>query len=188
MEDHALPESIGTSAPVPAPLTPKQEELCARLDELHARHGLKAKPSDMFRGAVFVARTEYRSNPDWIAQAANSLRDILYPFGKEAPNKEEALRQYGSVRVDPKFTEEVGRLLGSLTELAHHGNGRGSSVNYTAFTPVEFERSLVDFERIMFDVLARQVDVHKEIDDLLAMDPSTLVDPLPKPTAQIESI
>ena len=58
-------------------LTPEQEELCRRMDELHALNQLQTKPSDMYRGALSVIRDE--NNPDRIAQAALSLREILYP-------------------------------------------------------------------------------------------------------------
>lgn len=80
MEDKSLPQPVGGGQLPPSSLTPKQEDLCKRMDKLHARYGLKVKPSDMFKGAIFAARIECRSNPDWVAQAANSLREILYPF------------------------------------------------------------------------------------------------------------
>lgn len=175
--DASLPQAIGESVVEPVVLSPEQEDLCKRLDDLHMRNGLKAKPSDMFRGAIFVARTQLRNNPDWVAQAANSLRDILYPFGNSnVPNKEEALRQYGSVRADkPGFAQEVGRVLGSLTELAHHGNSRGNSVDFSTYTPTDFENLIADFERVMSDVLLRQIDIHQYVDSLLTLDPQELI-------------
>lgn len=168
MPDEILPDSIGITELAPLVLTSKQEELCARLDEFYSKHNLLVKPSDMFRGAMFAMRPELRSNPDWMAQAAHSLRDILYPFGEAGvPNKEEALRQYGSVRLEAKLTQELGKVFGSLTEITHHGNGRGNSVNYSEFSASDFDALVGRFENIMFDVLARQIDVHSEIDGFL---------------------
>jgi hypothetical protein len=174
--DNQLPQSVGESLVSPVVLSPEQEDLCQRLDDFHARNGLKTKPSNMFRGAVFVSQTFLRNNQDWIAQAANSLRDILYPFnGNNTPNKEEALRQYGSAKAEqPGFANEVGRVLGSLTELAHHGNGRGSSVDFSTFSPTDFENLISEFERVMGDVLLRQIDVHHEVDSILALSPEDI--------------
>ncbi|HMR55472.1 MAG TPA: hypothetical protein PKD34_02675 [Candidatus Doudnabacteria bacterium] len=175
MDDQNLPDSIGSEVVKPPALTPKEEELCQKLDELHSNYNLKVKPSDMFRGAIFTMRSELRSNPDWMAQSANSLREILYPFSHDGiPNKEEALRQFGSVRVDTELGDELGRVFGTLTELAHHGNGKSSSVDYLTYTSVQFEELVARFENIMFDVMSRQIDVHNEIDQLLKSAPSVL--------------
>jgi hypothetical protein len=176
MSDETIPQPIGESAQQALLLTARQEELCRRMDDLHARHGLRARPSDMFRGAVFTARIEARGNPDWIAQAANSLREILYPFwsgqgGKLPGGKAEALRRSGSVRADDDANDEIGRIYGSLNELAHHGNGAGRSINFDTFTAEDFERLFDDFERIMLDRLMRQLDVHRELDAILAAGP-----------------
>lgn len=176
MPDETIPKPIGQEVQSALVLTARQEELCRRLDDLHAQHGLKARPSDMFRGAVFVARIEARGNPDWIAQAANSLREILYPFwsgqgGKLPGGKAEALRKSGSVRADEDANDEIGRIYGSLNELAHHGNGAGRSINFDSFAPEDFERLLDDFERIMLDRLMHQLDVHREIDAILTGGP-----------------
>lgn len=166
--DEQLPESFGENQIVPVQLTSEQEDLCDRLDLWHKRYGLNTKPSDMFRGALFVSRSALRQNPDWVAQSAHSLRDILYPFGSVAPNRTEALRQNGSVfGNDQSFIDEFGRIYGTLTELAHHGNGRGSSVDFSTFKATDFERIIADFERIMRDALLRQLDVHSEIDAML---------------------
>jgi hypothetical protein len=156
----------------PRPLKEEQENLCQRLDEWYERYDLKIKPSDMYKGALFAMRPECRNNPDWMAQSAHSLRDILYPFGdNNVPKKEEALKEYGSVRATEVFTQEVGRIFGTLTELSHHGNGRGNSINLETFLETDFEQIVSDFERIMTDALTRQIDVHAEIDDILNIDP-----------------
>ena len=71
---------VGDTPLPPARLTSEQEDLCSRLDELYQPYDLHVRPSEMFRGAVFASRAECRNNPDWIAQAAHSLREILYPI------------------------------------------------------------------------------------------------------------
>ena len=167
-------QPVGEVSLTPISLTASQEELCRRLDELHATNGLHVKPpSEMFRGAVFASRSELNDNPDWIAQAANSLRGIIYPFGHEGiPNANEALRQYGSVR---QFTQEAGQIYGHLTALAHHGVARGYDATYYAnFTRPDFQQLLADFERVMLEVLAQALDVHAAIDDIFISEAVTV--------------
>lgn len=172
--DQPVPEAISSGGALPPiSLSQRQVELCGRLDSFHTLYNLRVKPSDMFRGALFASREECRSNPDWIAQAANSLREILYPFySREVDgvptNKKEVLQKYGSVRADDTAITEMGRLYGKLNALTHHGNAEKSKVDFPAFTPTDFAGLLDNFERVMFDTLARQVDVHKDIDAILA--------------------
>jgi len=163
-------QPLGENLFKPAPLSPDQEDLCRRMDELHTSNGLKTKPSEMFRGAIFVARSQLRNNPDWIAQAANSLREIIYQFNgkKGAPNKEKALRQYGSVLANkPGFATELGKVFNEVTELAHHGNGKSGTIDFSNFKPSDFDQLIARFERVMTELLRRQVDIHQEIDALL---------------------
>ena len=180
MKDKNLPKSVGEVVPLaPSVLSPKQKRLCEKLDALHVQFGLKSKPSDMFRGAVFAARIEFRGNPDWIAQAANSLREILYPFysGKVkavTTNKEDILKKYGSVRANEELIQKMGRLWGLLNGLTHHGNIKTSNVDFSTFAPKDFEQLLGDFEGVILDALARQVDIHQEIDEILTGKPENL--------------
>ncbi|OGI65976.1 MAG: hypothetical protein A3B11_00875 [Candidatus Taylorbacteria bacterium RIFCSPLOWO2_01_FULL_44_26] len=172
MSDDFSKQSVGENILPPVSLTLEQENLCDRLDNWYSHYELKFKPSDMFRGALFALRPECRSNPDLIAQAAHSLRDILYPFGKkDISNKEKALKEYGSVKAG-ELSEEVGRIFGSLTELAHHGNGHGKSVDFSKLGMADFEHIVSEFERIMIEALTRQLDVHNEIDQLLTQIPT----------------
>jgi hypothetical protein len=131
----------------------------------------------MFRGALFATRVEARGNPDWMAQAANSLREILYPFwgqGLVPDRKMRAFQNTGSVRADEAANREVSRIYGSLNELAHHGNSAGTSVDFAIFGPADFERLMADFERIMLDRLMHQLDIHGEIDLILGDGPEKL--------------
>ena len=184
MEDNFLPPSIGVSSLPPPSLTSEQEELCRKLDELYAKYPLKMRPSDMFRGAIFAATAERQNNPDWVAQAANSLREILYPFWSPHVNsvpdrKTEVFKKYGSVFVDSKFIAEVGKLYGLLNDLAHHGN-TSAKVDCASFTISDFEGVLADFEKIMGEALSRQLDVHQEIDKILALGPTSTTPQTPQ--------
>ncbi len=165
MEDKLLP---------PPSLRPDQEGLCRRLDEWHRHYKLKSKPSDMFRGAIFAIRPECRSNPDYIAQAANSLREILYPFWSGSPRfknahdkKDVALKNHGSVLVDKALTQKIGRLYGQLNDLAHHHCKPSSDLDSSNFKEADFKQLLDDFEQVMKRSLTRQLDLHDKIDQIL---------------------
>lgn len=171
MEDDALPQPTGSSPLPPVILTPEQEELCRRLDELHSQRGLKTSPSGMFRGAIYAARAECRSNTDWISQAANSLREILYPLMRR---KDDALKMYGSAADTPDI-QELSRVYGKLTELAHHGS-ESRTIDFPNFKLSDFEKLMADFERCMRNALTRQVDIHGKMDLILSAAPTTIID------------
>jgi hypothetical protein len=184
MDEKDLSKSIGPASFLPPNLDHRQRELCTRLDAFHAQYSLKAKPSDMFQGAIFAMQPEMRSNPDWLAQAANSLREIFYPFwgfASSAPDKRHsALKGFGAVRINDQLMGDLDRLWKLLNDLAHHGSApqllgkdSGWPNDFTLFTVADFQRLLKYFEQIMFRALDRQVDIHKAIDSILAMPPPT---------------
>ena len=119
----------------------------------------------MFEGAIFAIRPECQGNSDRISQAAHSLREIIYPFWSRqvksvSDKKRNALKKYGSVSVDE---EAVRKVYKQLNNLAHH---RSTSTN--------FEQVIADFVRVMLDALKRQIDIHKESDQILSGDPTQL--------------
>jgi len=181
MNDDSLPQSIGENILPPVRLTDEQEDLCKRLDEWHKRGGLKNKPSNMFRGAVFSIRKECESNPDFISQAANSLREILYPFQsfhvkKVSGKKVEALKNFGSVTVDENFyNSKVEPLWRQLNDIAHHGVDPqwDKNFDFSSFNKTEFQKLLAEFEKVMNEALTRQLDVHQMLDEVLAINPQS---------------
>lgn len=150
----------------PISLTPAQEELCRRLDELYDLYGLEPRPSAMFRGALFAIR-ENQNNPDGLAQAAHSLREILYPFWSKrittVPYKKDAFERFGSVFADD-IEENIGSIYGTLSDLAHHGIKR--NLDFSNYKISDFESLRNEFETSMRWALTRQIDVHNQIDKL----------------------
>lgn len=173
--EHELESSRLTSGTRPISLSPAQEELCRRLDELYDLYGLKTRPSDMFRGALFASR-EYQNNPDWFAQAAHSLREILYPFESKriptVPDKKDAFERFGSVFADD-IAENIGRIYGTLSDLAHHDIKRNS--DFSNYKISDFESLRDEFETSMQQALTRQSDVHNTIDQIVSSDPSQII-------------
>ncbi len=154
-------EGLGESFLSPVKLEPRQAELCNRLDSFYASYNLGFLPSDVFRGVIFAARKECRSNPDWLAQATHSLREILYPLHAgtyKIDNKKSALEKFHVVNLK-KAEEVMGTLWNKLNEPAHHRE-----------IP-DFPILLNEFEMNMLDALQRQIDVHYEIASLIAQGP-----------------
>lgn len=168
-DDSDIPKSVGNTELPPIVLEDKLKKICEQLDILHLQNSRTVTPSEMVHGALYAARAELRKNPDWLAQAVHSLRDTLYPLvGKNkkhsigAKATKEALKKYGSTR-DPELTvKEMGRLFGELSDIAHHGKVPNRP----------FEEILREFERVLTDALARQSDIHTEIEEFLTQTPS----------------
>jgi hypothetical protein len=180
----SLPQSIGENILPPVHLTDEQEDLGKRLDEWHKQGGLKNKPSDMFRGAIFAIRRECESNPDYISQAANSLREILYPFQsfhvkKVSDKKVNSLKNFGSVTVDENFyNSKVEPLWKRLNDIAHHGVDPqwDKNFDFSSFDKTAFQKLLAEFEKVMNEALTRQLDVHQILDEILTMNPRSTED------------
>ena len=158
---------------LPAPLDSSQIELCKRMDELHAIFHLHAKPSDMFSG--LISAIENQDNPDRIAQAAHSLREILYPFWSSSskikllPCKTRAFENFGSIISDGDLEiieKELDRIFDNLSRLAHHGI---VPANHT--DSMDIEELRIRFERVMERALTRQAEVYNEIDMVLSSSP-----------------
>ena len=64
-------------------LSEDEKKLMVALDDLHPFYiGTGTKPSSMLEGAFFAIRGECINNPDMLAQAAHSLREIVYHLKK----------------------------------------------------------------------------------------------------------
>jgi len=179
MEDKALPKSYGEEIPSPISF-PNKDELCKRLDTLYQASGmqLKSPPSSFFNGALYVLR--YKENPDWMAQVAHSLREILYQF-KDSGGWHNVLISYGSTYDKNRIGQDVGTYYNFITAIAHHrletaetnplvGGTKDKPVVITAEI---FESIVLRFGRVLFAVLRRQIETHREIDNIIAQGPIT---------------
>lgn len=177
MEDKTLPKSYGEESPSPISF-PEKDELCRRLDALYQASGiqLKVPPSSFFNGALYALR--YKENPDWMAQVAHSLREILYQFG-DAGGWPNAFKSYGSTYNKDRIGQDIGIYKNFITAIAHHkfeAAEISSLIDGSKDKPVEitaeiFESIVLRFGKILFVILRRQIEVHKEIDDVLIQTP-----------------
>ncbi|RJQ33620.1 hypothetical protein C4568_04260 [Candidatus Parcubacteria bacterium] len=131
----------------PVVLSEKQKWLCSHLDTLNRIQKFcpSAVPSELYRGALYVTRNRnQQTNPDWMAQAAHSLREIMYStgplkkpknrfllalaafFGKDAGEKtrRERIEEIIKFYQEEKKASELARVLNDLhfifTNIAHH--------------------------------------------------------------------
>jgi hypothetical protein len=151
----------------PAKLRPDEEDLCINLDKFYEYYKIGKKASEFYRGAIFASREETKSNPDWLAQATHSLREILYPFYSSKDNrikekKISAFRKYGSIGVELIKKPEIGKFWGKLNRITHHQDED------------DFDNLRQEFVRIISKALAHQVDIHRMIDTILLKDPASV--------------
>ena len=182
MADELLPQPAGEPSLPPVRLTVKQEDLCRRLEDLYAPYNLHVRPSDMFRGVLFASREERRSNPDWIAQAAHSAREILYPLISVEISednliklfREYATRHSGSSSIsNQEFIDtfvELDTIYGKLSDLAHHGAAPKTltAEEFANFSDRDFEKLIEEYESLLARALRlQQVNVHTVIDEIV---------------------
>jgi hypothetical protein len=146
----------------PIVLTPQKQELCNRLDALNKSTIQGQELSKMFIGAIYAIREESRGNPDWMAQSAHSLREILYQFKSKRSKLRwvDAFNIFGSVTAkDKKFKEIIGRVYNRIAEVAHH---------QLDLSIDEYDKLIDEYERVLLWALDRQIDVHNQIDEFLS--------------------
>jgi len=171
MKDKALPKSYGEKIPAPVSF-PDKDELCKRLDALYQSSGIQlgSTPSSFFNGALYVLR--YKDNPDWMAQSAHSLREILYQF-KGSGGWPNAFISYGSTYNVNRIGRDVGAYHGFFTNVAHHNLKEagmspvvgGTKSNPLTITDKIFENIVLQFGKVLFLALRRQIEAHREIDN-----------------------
>jgi hypothetical protein len=163
-QDKNLPEFYGITRLPPVILSPEEEYLCRKLDKFYEYYNLNKKPSEFYKGSIFAAREENRSNPDWLSQATHSLREILYPFfspqiKQVKDKKKKAFEKFGSVGSKLIKDEEIGKLYNKLQDVAHHR------------LIEDFENLRQEFIKVIKKALAYQTDIHKFIDEILEKEP-----------------
>jgi len=181
MEDKDLPASI--SAYIPPSI--KQDELCRRLDSFYEylNPKLNFRPSVLLRGAWNTI--QHKENPDWMAQSAHSLREVIYPIWSDRiklfrSKREKALKDFGAVLIDEeKVIKKIDDLYSIMCDIAHHGvdpkhfETQDEVLNITS---KKFKEYILEFEDILFLAIRRQTEIHWEIDFLLNGPPEK-VDP-----------
>ena len=165
----------------PLVLSPKQIDLSRMLDGFYQKNNLtplNPKPSEIFVGAIYGMQDSLRSNPDWIAQVAHSLRELLYPIWYEvrrlnrqdkASSIQDKFKKFGYRFIEDVFSE-IEAVYGKLSDLAHHGlePQKFTEAELNNFSESDFEKLVRDFENLMFHAFALTIDIFKQIDQLFS--------------------
>ncbi|MFH0892467.1 MAG: hypothetical protein V1867_06845 [Candidatus Falkowbacteria bacterium] len=178
MEDKDIPQSVGEKGLEPI-YFPRKDDVCRRLDEFYATFGVRkgVPPSSMFLGALHgMHRDNRKNNPDWMAQVAHSLREIFYELGLDWIA---AFKNYGSTYDEKIGVQKVGEYRNFIREIAHHNFNEakkspligGSKDDLAEITSEKFESVILQFGDIIFAVLRKQIDAHREIDAICKMSP-----------------
>lgn len=165
---------------------PEVEDLCHKIDNFYNRYSpknRKQKASDLIKGAFFAIRSECRTNPDWMSQAANSIRDVLYPFwSKESKNNILKLfKKYAADKTDKNNINDVDfidtfndldTIYGKVSDITHHGirpQCFPDEKSFCEFSDKDFESLIEDFAVVLGKALGlQQIYTHRIIDAVVA--------------------
>lgn len=169
------------------PVVPGAEvnDLCNKVDDFYKSYPhqhKKQKASDLIQGAFYAMRPECRSNTDWMSQAANSARDVLYPLLGTKTGSQNLIRIFNKYAVDKNNRDKaknqdfvstfttLDRIYKRLSDVTHHGTDpKGfSSKEYEDFSEKDFEKLISDFTKILLKALSlQQIFTHTVIDLLI---------------------
>lgn len=167
------------------------EELCKRIDAFYSNYSKqhkKKKASDLIKGAFFSMRSECRSNPDWMSQAANSARDVLYPLFSEGISGNNLIKLFRKYAVSKDNNHNIKNndfintfnnldvIYKKLSDLTHHGTDlKGfSSKQFSDFSEKDFENLMRDFTIILGRSFGlQQIYVHAIIDLIILKEKKT---------------
>ncbi len=162
-------------------------DLCKIIDNFYRdypKQHKRQKPSDLIKGAFYAVRPECRTNPDWMSQAANSARDVLYPLFAEGVSnnnliklfKRYAINQNNKSKISNKefikTFNNLDEIYKQLSDLTHHGTDlKGfSEKQFSDFSESDFENLLKDFTFVLRGAFnLQQIYIHTII-DLIAQE------------------
>ena len=168
----------------PPDLSPKQIELSNKLNDFYQKNNfkpLRPKPSEIFIGAIYGMQDPLRSNPDWIAQVANSLRELLYPIWYEVRRKQNKpmeitnkFKRLGYEFIEDVFSE-IEEVYAKLNDLAHHGlePKKFTEAELNNFSESDFKKLVSHFENLMFKAFTLPIrQIMNQIDQLVSKTPA----------------
>ncbi len=170
----------------------KQQVICSYLDSLNriksSNYLSIVAPSSLYYGAIQLISSKIK-NSDYIAQAAHSLREILYHYTSDADKRKEIIKkliQRFKLDGNEQEIEEIASVLNELhflfTQIAHHFNDYSKHDDFVKgmnnlripigdvrkFNLEHFKKMLIILTNAWYESLPRQISLHKLIDDLLS--------------------
>ena len=153
----------GNPVPKPVQLTEWQINLCKKLKDFYDMNSIQfsKSPEEMFQGCLFLLEDECENNPDRIAQAAHSLREMLHSFLRQNKGENrEKIRLYGAVHEVEEIQNKAASLYDRLSKIAHHSH------DTNMVSAVDLKDVVAEFEQFV-DMLKTQPEQNKEIDKIL---------------------
>ena len=127
-------------------LSKDEKKLMVALDKFYPHYGVTGiKASRMLEGAIFAIRRECRENPDMLAQAAHSLREILNPF---------------------KSRENIKKTVRKLNEYDKRNNPEANSLEMNDSSKVSSKKKFKQFKKALYSDFPNYKNHSSEIDDL----------------------
>lgn len=160
-------------------LTPKQEELCRKFEDLHQWAGLtrqtqQATPTEMFKGALYLHQRGRGDSPDWIAQAAHSLREMLYPFRSRSGGQKVVpkckFKFYQRLMKKSPVASRMRNLWSRLNVFAHHYRRKQLPKNIEQ----EFEGLFAEFQLVTHQISSASTEMYEILDPILSGGPNGL--------------
>jgi len=167
------------------PVVPNSEvsDLCQKLDDFYSTYPSqhkRQKASDLIKGAFYAIRQECRSNPDWMSQAANSARDVLYPLFSSEFSKTNLIKLFSKYAINRSgYTNNkdfiktfalLDEIYKKLTDIAHHGTNLKvfNQKQYIKFSEKDFEELLEEFALNLKRAFSlQQIYIHTVIESIL---------------------
>jgi len=171
-------DALGYGNSLLSPIKLKTEvlKLCDEIDKFYdsyPKNYKNKKASDLIKGVYYAMRPECKSNPDWMSQAANSAREVLYPFwggGNESSSLIGIIKKYAINHPEVKIEtfEQLDKIYKKLSDITHHGvdiRGFSNDEEYSKFSDEDFQNLIYEFVNILYEVLTvQQLNIHKIID------------------------
>ena len=147
-------------------------ELCKKLEHIYKKNGITNKsPTGMFHACKSLMQSNCKKDKYSIAQMAHSFRETLYPLWSKSnklknsseKRKGVAIKEGGAVHSAEEINKRIGKIYGTLNRMAHHEYEFGEGDNCFE----EFKKTFENFKIALKDILQNQVDIHKQIDEIL---------------------
>lgn len=164
---------------------PEVDDICKKIDKFYSKYPKQhktQKTSDLIKGAFYAMRPECKSNTDWMSQAANSAREVLYPLFSESistNNLIKLFKKYAKSEQDRRKIKNqdfintfdaLDEIYKKLSDLTHHGTDLRvfSQKEFSNFSEKDFENLMKDFTttlRRSFNL--QQIYIHTIIDAIV---------------------
>ncbi len=188
MQDDLLPQNDGKQAPAEDVelFELSDPQLISKLDSLKTSEHLNKKYSEIYMGGVYALKEKNRrENPDWMAQSANSFREILYILKKtEAKEVELLLNEHFGKSLTPQEVNEyrsyMTSLYGLFSDLTHHFSGvpdialqkyridKNLEIGVNPLTKEDYFAAIKLYKEYLKLFVITALDMHKKIDECIA--------------------